>query len=102
MGTTNTALGRDHTEYEPTPLQAYADGERCEIACLGELASEAFSSGKIVPVSHVVDVADLFTRAGELGYELSFVQVEVFTVPAHREDAERRVESFMGLRAVVV
>ena len=89
----------DGYEAPRVETQAYVDGERCTIADR-DWNMASFSSGLIVMAADVPDVAGLFTAAAGLGIELAFVPVELYTVPQHREDTARRVDSFVGIRAV--
>lgn len=87
----------DGYEAPPVETQAYVNGERCTVA---DFDGWEFSSDTVIGAADVPDVAGLFTLAASRGVRLSLVLVEVYTVPQHREDTERRVDSFVGIRAV--
>lgn len=86
-------------EYPATPTEATVYGDRYQVATAdnAEAALNAICDGLVVRL-HGVNMGALVSVALRDGVDIQCVEVEVWTVPAHREDITRKLETFVGVR----
>lgn len=94
-----TDFNNSDADHPATPTEATVYGDTYEVATADgpESALDAICAGLVVRL-HGLNMADLVGVALRDDVEIECCEVEVWTVPAHREDTTRKVESFVGVR----